>query len=86
MNDLSIMTDEELSDFIADTIEVLGETETQHRSECALYGDSWPGAQIQIQNIRDSLARQEAEWDRRHPAPAAPPVDDYEAGHDDSPF
>ena len=36
--------------------EILGETETQHLSECALYGDSWPGAQIQIENMKERLA------------------------------
>lgn len=35
--------------------EALWETEMQHKSECSLYGDSWPGAQIQIQQMRDGI-------------------------------
>jgi len=34
----------------------LGETESQHQSETAAFGDSWPGACLQINDIRAELA------------------------------
>lgn len=40
--------------------EVLAETVTQHRSETALYGDSWPGAQPQIARMHRALSLAEA--------------------------
>ncbi len=52
--------------------ETLGEIECQHASETALYGDSWPGAQIQIQESRDSLARLRDIIARRFPEALKP--------------
>lgn len=37
--------------------ESLGELVCQHRSEVALYGDSWPGALLQIQDATDMVAK-----------------------------
>lgn len=40
--------------------ECLSETLAQHRSECALYGDSWPGAMTQIDECRKALREAKA--------------------------
>lgn len=50
-----------LAQMVESCAETLGELETQHRSECAFAGDSWPGAQIQIQDTKDSLDRMATE-------------------------
>lgn len=47
---------EELQEANEEGCETLAETECQYRSEVALYGDAWPGAQIHIQAIREGLA------------------------------
>lgn len=47
----------ELADELDQANEILGELICQHRSECALYGDSWPGAQIDIQKARGLFDR-----------------------------
>jgi hypothetical protein len=36
--------------------ENLGEIETQHIAETNHYGDSWPGAQIQIRELKERIA------------------------------
>jgi len=41
--------------------EQLGDTIAEHRSETAAFGDSWPGAQIQISNMWAHLHALEAE-------------------------
>ena len=33
-----------------------GELEAEHRSETAAFGDSWPGAQIQVRRAKDAAA------------------------------
>lgn len=55
----------ELCDIYWERYERLGETITQHESETILYGDSWPGAQIQIREQREMLARLQREIDNR---------------------
>ena len=35
--------------------EVLGELESQHRAEVNHYGDSWPGAQLQIECVKQTI-------------------------------
>lgn len=52
---------EELMDDLQCAEEYYGEILTQHQSECALYGDSWPGAQIQIDKAFQSMKRIKAE-------------------------
>lgn len=41
------------------------ESLAQHRSEMAAYGDSWPGAQVQLNRARRQLVALEAEYERR---------------------
>ncbi len=79
-------SDDELCEAIEQTREHLGETECQHRSEVAFAGDSWPGACLDIQRIRDHLRTLDAEHDRRFPPapPAAYTVEDIEVDDDES--
>ena len=44
--------------------ENLGELETQHEAETNHYGDSWPGARLQIAAAREDLAQASALYDR----------------------
>lgn len=37
----------------------LSETEAEHRNETALFGDSWPGAQLDIARSREALTASE---------------------------
>jgi len=46
--------------------EHLAEIEDQHNSECSLYGDSWPGAQIDIQRAFDCVVRMRKELGLPH--------------------
>lgn len=39
---------EKTAQAVLDAIESFNETRAQHHSECALYGDSWPGAQFDL--------------------------------------
>jgi len=52
-----------LSQDIGFAWESYGETVAQHRSESAAYGDSWPGAQVEIANMRQAIERSEARLD-----------------------
>jgi len=36
-----------------------GETDAQYRSECAAFGDAWPGAVIEVDALRKAVDRQE---------------------------
>ena len=68
----------------------LGEIIAEHRSETAMFGDSWPGAQIQIADmqrvVRELEARIEAHNLKRGPLDEliddGNPTNDY----DDIPF
>ena len=60
----------ELCDDLDGCREALGEIEAQHRSETAAFGDSWPGAQIQIRDGRAHLAELEARFEA-HPRTVA---------------
>jgi len=44
-----------LLDELFDLQEQLGEIESQYQSEVALFGDAWPGAQLQLASLRGSL-------------------------------
>ena len=55
------LTDEELYECHSCAYEMLGDNETQYRSEIALYGDAWPGAAIQLDAMRADLAEIETE-------------------------
>lgn len=59
-------TSDDLLDLLQDTEERLGETESQHQSEVAAYGDSWAGACIQINDMRVSLACMREVLTNRH--------------------
>jgi len=37
-----------------------GEVECQHKSECAGFGDSWPGAAIQVANLKEAERKAKA--------------------------
>ena len=39
--------------------EHLGEIQSEYRSECALFGDAWPGALCQLAEIRRMLKEEE---------------------------
>lgn len=65
MGKYSDYTIEELEEFVMFGNENLGELIAQHRAETAAFGDSWPGAQIQIQNLAEDLRNASAELDRR---------------------
>lgn len=41
--------------------ECLGEIWSQYHSEVSLYGDAWPGAQIQLNELEESVARLKVE-------------------------
>ena len=67
--------------------EVYADTLTQYRSEMAGFGDAWPGAAIQLREMKEALDEAEAAVKRL--APPKPPVVD--APHpddldDDIPF
>jgi hypothetical protein len=50
-----------LSDTLADAYEAYCELLAEHRSETALFGDSWPGARVQLDGMRQNIAAMEAE-------------------------
>jgi hypothetical protein len=52
---------DQLSEALGFAYEQQGEIEAQHRSETAQFGDSWPGAQLQIASGRRTLRRMEAQ-------------------------
>ncbi len=78
-----------LSQDIGFAWESYGETVAQHRGETAQFGDSWPGAQVEIANMRQAIERSERRLDHLASVhgllavhgPALPPV--YDA---DEPF
>ena len=55
------MTDRvaELREEYDQTLEQLGETIAEHKSETALYGDSWPGAQLDIGRLQRAVSNLE---------------------------
>lgn len=77
---------DDLGEAIDGTIECYGDTYAEHRGETARFGDSWPGAQIQLANMNNGITSMEAEYaamqavlDHVHPivgppAPPAPPT------------
>lgn len=72
---------DELADELDAGYEALSEIEGQYRSEVAAFGDAWPGAAIQVADIKAALAATEAArealtvaWPALLPPPPAPPV------------
>jgi phage shock protein A len=51
----------ELRDLIEALEEQYGDMLSQHRAEIALAGDSWPGACLQLDEMRQRIADAEAE-------------------------
>jgi hypothetical protein len=49
-------TIEEVRDDLEDFDQQVGEIEAEHLGETARFGDSWPGAQIQLSEANESLA------------------------------
>jgi len=60
------LTTDDLLDQLQDTEQRLGETESQHQSEVSAFGDSWPGACLQINDMRVSLACMREVLTNRH--------------------
>ena len=52
----------------------LADTEAQHRSESAQFGDSWPGAQTEIAEARTAIELTQIELDRAVAAFVGPPL------------
>lgn len=54
------MTERQFLDYAAEVLpyweESLAETEAQAKSETAMFGDAWPGAWIQIREMRQEIA------------------------------
>ena len=73
-----------LMDFL---VQQLGETQAQHNSETSLYGDSWPGAQLQIADMREQISMLDGTM-RAHPDFPKPPcpIESIEYRCDDMPF
>ena len=74
MYDREIAPLDELLEDYYQGYEILGETETQHQSECALAGDSWPGALVEIENMREGLAKLRVLIARRFPGEEPAPL------------
>lgn len=51
--------------------EQYGETYAEHRNETAMFGDSWPGAQLQLAEMSAAIRRAEAVV-AGHPSAGAP--------------
>ena len=52
---------QQLEESLEAWLEQLGDTVSQHRAECAGFGDSWPGACEQIRQLEDQVAAVERE-------------------------
>lgn len=65
-----------------------GEMYAEHRSETAMFGDSWPGAQPQLRAMRQTITRLEKQVKGHHEhKPYIPPVFESIADNDaDLPF
>lgn len=50
-----------LSDEVGNAWEMVGDLVAQHHSEVAMFGDSWPGAQLEVWNAESSLRSSEQE-------------------------
>ena len=57
------MTYDEIYECWGAAVETYGELVTQYKSECALYGDAWPGAAIDVQEAEERLRKIEADLD-----------------------
>jgi hypothetical protein len=74
---IATLPDDILLDMLNEAIEACGEIKAQYGSEVALYGDAWPGAQIDLDNAYQAMQRFQAEDNRRWPPQTvADPADD----------
>lgn len=78
--DLTTLTDDELQEALGDLSEQYGETKAQADSEIALVGDAWPGAALDLAELRTAANEYAAEWERRHPQAPAPVPEPAPAG------
>jgi len=62
---LKDLNDKELVEGLDSVQTYLGETLAQHQGECAMFGDSWPGACEEIESAEENLADLKAEIKRR---------------------
>jgi hypothetical protein len=85
---------DDLSYDLSEAWSQLGEIEAEHRNETALFGDSWPGAQIEIGRSRKAMLKSEdvldglcVRLDAEFPV-AGPQVTEVPAAlyHDSEPF
>ena len=49
-------TYEQLLEDLSQAEQQLGETIAEHKNETAMFGDSWPGAQLQISELQSFVA------------------------------
>ncbi len=88
---MSKFTYDELCEALQGLQEHYGETYAQHRNETAQFGDSWPGAQIELSEMGASVRKLEAEI-QAHPDHKPPPScwddlpSDDSVNDDDIPF
>ena len=55
------LSTEELAEALDYLSQEYGETYSQHKGETARFGDSWPGAQIQLHNMWQNIRQVEIE-------------------------
>jgi hypothetical protein len=63
---LQDMTDSELNEGYEAWLEQYHDTLSQHRAECAGFGDSWPGAELQLDRLWREAQRYLDEINRRY--------------------
>jgi len=63
---------EKMTEFMGSLVQQLGETKAQHDSETSAFGDSWPGAQIEMAELREQIAMLDRTM-RVHPEFPKPP-------------
>lgn len=74
---IATLSDDILLDILDEAIEHYGEIKAQYDSEVALYGDAWPGAQVDLNNAHQAMLKFQAEANRRWPPQTvADPADD----------
>lgn len=78
-------TDKELNEAMEAARDCYGDTLSQHRAEVAGFGDSWPGAEAQIERMRAAMVELEREHSRRHSDEGAVEAEvEVEVDYDDS--
>lgn len=87
---MSKFTYRELCEALQGLQEHYGETYAQHRNETKQFGDSWPGAQIELSEMSASVRKLEAEIeahpDHKPPRSWDERLSDDSVNDDDIPF